>query len=296
MKHTGQTVSGLVWEFELAYQLAQRLGLGALDNAFKQKSKASHGEYLNLAPREKSKLELAANSAVEFLLQNESRLNNAESLELPKDIRGKQGDVRDIVIHTSDGNEIGISAKHRHKAVKHSRLSAKIDFGAEWYGVPCSAEYWERIHPIFFFLASVSKKDMAWNELGRAKKDEIYVTVNSAFIDEAIKNAIPEKLLRYLLGRHDYYKVMKDNGTVTIESFNMDATLEWGKVLPMPTKIVEFKEKENSKTTATMVLDKGWEMQFRIHSAKSMVEPSLKFDINLVGVPPELTQHNEVIA
>ena len=32
-------------------------------------------------------------------------------------------------------------------------------------------------------------------------------------------------------------------------------------------------------------MDNGWQISFRIHSASSKVEPSLKFDIQLVGQP-----------
>ena len=41
-----------------------------------------------------------------------------------------------------------------------------------------------------------------------------------------------------------------------------------------------------------MVLDEGWQISFRIHYASSLLETSLKFDINLIGNPPILfTQH-----
>ena len=56
--------------------------------------------------------------------------------------------MRDIVIQIN-GTEIGISAKHNHQAVKHSRLSDKIDFGKEWGGHPVSSRYWKAVKPIF---------------------------------------------------------------------------------------------------------------------------------------------------
>ncbi len=41
-----------------------------------------------------------------------------------------------------------------------------------------------------------------------------------------------------------------------------------------------------------MVLDEGWQISFRIHNASTLIEPSLKFDIQLIGNPPVLfTQH-----
>ena len=41
-----------------------------------------------------------------------------------------------------------------------------------------------------------------------------------------------------------------------------------------------------------MVLDEGWQISLRIHTAKDKIESSLKFDIQLIGNPPVLfTQH-----
>jgi hypothetical protein len=39
-----------------------------------------------------------------------------------------------------------------------------------------------------------------------------------------------------------------------------------------------------------MYFDKGWQISFRIHNASTMVEPSLKFDINIVGLPSNLSR------
>ena len=45
--------------------------------------------------------------------------------------------------------EIGLNIKHNHDAVKHSRLSHKIDFGAEWFEKPCSQNYWQKNYSNF---------------------------------------------------------------------------------------------------------------------------------------------------
>ena len=45
--------------------------------------------------------------------------------------------------------EVGLSVKHNHDAAKHSRLSHRLDFGKEWFGSPCSQEYWNAVTPIF---------------------------------------------------------------------------------------------------------------------------------------------------
>ena len=71
-------------------------------------------------------------------------------LEFQKDDAGTKGDVRDIVIkRNSIAWEVGLSIKHNHEAVKHSRLSHALDFGKEWFNIPCSEAYWTAINPIF---------------------------------------------------------------------------------------------------------------------------------------------------
>jgi hypothetical protein len=46
--------------------------------------------------------------------------------------------------------------------------------------------------------------------------------------------------------------------------------------------------KTSSLNTLSMVMDKGWQVSFRIHNATSKLELSLKFDIQLIGNPPNL--------
>ena len=46
--------------------------------------------------------------------------------------------------------------------------------------------------------------------------------------------------------------------------------------------------KPGSDTTAELYLDEGWQFSFRIHNAKDYVEPSLKFDIQILGMPTTL--------
>ncbi len=103
----------------------------------------------------------------------------------------------------------------------------------------------------------------------------------------------PKALVQYLLGRYDYYKVIKENGTISAMSFNINGTLKWGSKMPLPTQITAIALKPNSDTTLFMTFDKGWQLSFRIHNASSRVEPSLKFDINIIGMPRTISRHEK---
>lgn len=83
-------------------------------------------------------LELSAKSAVNEILELEPLMteNNEDELilEFQNDGVGTKGDVRDILIKRNDIKwEIGLSIKHNHEAIKHSRLSQRLDFGQEWF-------------------------------------------------------------------------------------------------------------------------------------------------------------------
>ena len=53
----------------------------------------------------------------------------------------------------------------------------------------------------------------------------------------------------------------------------------------LPTRIVSLEYKPDSKNTLELYLDGGWQFSFRIYNASTKVESSLKFDIQIIGMP-----------
>jgi hypothetical protein len=53
----------------------------------------------------------------------------------------------------------------------------------------------------------------------------------------------------------------------------------------LPTSIINIDFKPGSSNTVELYLDAGWQFSFRIHNASTYVEPSLKFDIQIIGMP-----------
>ena len=108
---------------------------------------------------------------------------------------------------------------------------------------------------------------------------------------------MPRKMVEYLLGEFDFYKVISiDNKKVTqIQTYNLRGTLnKEGKrnkpkiivpVSALPTRIVSLDFKPGSKNTVELYMDGGWQFSFRIHNAATLVEPSLKFDVQIIGMP-----------
>lgn len=248
--------------------------------------------------KEQKNIALAAHEIAAFLIAHDKRLSDTGcTVMVQSDQKGQVGDVRDVIIkNPAKIEEVGISVKHRHAAVKHSRLSEKINFGNDWLGLPNTEEYFNIIAPIFQELRIRKGNNELWKDIIN-KKQLFYLPLLQAFQKEMqlLFNLYPDKapkaLVQYLLGRYDYYKVIKENGTISAMSFNINGTLKWGSKMPLPTQITAIALKPNSDTTLFMTFDKGWQLSFRIHNASSRVEPSLKFDINIIGMPRTISRH-----
>lgn len=263
----------------------------------------------------KESLILAADAFVSTLFKAEPLIlecdgdNDIITLSINKDSDAECGDVRDIIITRKAIRwDIGLSMKHNHFAAKHSRLSSTIDFGAKWYGIPCANSYWNIVKPVFDDLRVLKKENVAWRDLPN-KEDDVYYPIVNAFIKELNRaysenSTITERLISYLLGVRDFYKVVAiDRKRLTeFQSFNLRGELNKdGKktratlIVPkadLPTEIISLRFKPDSKSTAELYLNNGWSLSFRIHNASTIVEPSLKFDIQFLGVPANIITIN----
>jgi len=223
-------------------------------------------------------------------------------LLIQTDEAGEAGDVRDILIVRRNIKwEVGLSLKHNHFAVKHSRLSSRLDFCNSWFGIPCTRSYWDEVRPTFRMLEEEKQKGTFFRNLPN-KDRQVYRPILTAFINELRRqndahSDIPAKMVEYLLGRFDFYKVISiDADQITqVSSYNMHGTLNKPSAtqrsnievprIELPTRIISLDFKPGSNNTVELCLDKGWAFSFRIHNAKDLVEPSLKFDVQMIGMP-----------
>ena len=267
---------------------------------------AAEHAWKSMSDEFKKLLTQSAKAAVSTILDMEPMIiENSDdilTLHIQTDSEGKEGDVRDIVIARKDVKwEIGLSLKHNHFAVKHSRLAKSLDFGKKWFGIACSETYWNDIKPIFDYLSQQKAQNKNWNELP-SKDETVYVPLLRAFIDELnrsnkIDSSVPKKMVEYLLGEFDFYKVISiDSKRLTrIQSYNLHGQLNHSSktikpqihipIACLPTRIVNLEFKPNSTNTIELYMDGGWQFSFRIHNASTKVETSLKFDIQIVGMP-----------
>jgi hypothetical protein len=309
-----QTQNGKAFEYALLNSFLERLQvLTSVSVVENEPYKTAKKCFESFNQTEKGLYDLNASFAVNFLIDLEPKLSRGIDktdilqLEIVSDKQGQTGDVRDVLaIRSLQKWEIGISAKNNHRAVKHSRLSNDINFGEKWLGFSCSQNYFNEIKPIFDELAKLrtaSKATQKWSTLGDYHTS-VYVPILNAFkkelqrLDEENPGVVAQKLVEYLIGNQDFYKVIKGKNKVEIQAYNLHGTLNLPfkdvkpklkiQKLKLPNRLIEVVYNENSQTTLLVTLTEGWQISFRIHNASSRIEPSLKFDINLVSAPHSL--------
>ena len=310
-----QTESGKAFEYALAHSLYEKVQKIQEIEFLKNSSYIIALDSYNIfSKNEQKEYDLAAESAVKHITYLEPRLNYPPPIDakliikIQSDQSGIVRDVRDIVTISSESTwQIGFSAKNNHNAVKHSRLSDKIDFGKKWFDITCSKTYIKETERIFGSLRDLTKtnNELKWSQL-KNKHIDYYRPVLEAFREEIWRLAwendeVPRRLVEYLIGKYDFYKIMKFDKFTKIQGYNMYGTLNKPsykrkperKVQKMrfPTEILDAKIV--SDNTLKMTFDQGWALSFRIHNASTKVEPSLKFDVQLIGIPNNMYNDRE---
>ena len=147
-----------------------------------------------------------------------------------------------------------------------------------------------------------------WRDLPD-KEGEVYIPLLEAFVREVQRSndlnpEVPRRMVEYLLGEYDFYKVISVDAkrTTQILTFNLRGTLNQASrhekprteipIASLPTRIVDIGFKPGSNNTIELYMDGGWQFSFRIHNAPTKVETSLKFDIQIIGMPTTIVSIN----
>lgn len=316
----GQTQNGKAFEYACLKAIQERLrdaGIAAAIDSGSPYQKAK-GNYDAMDADGRRRYDLAAETAVRMIAGLEPCLLNGDGtiiLRIAADVAamGVDGDVRDVLCirsHMQNGSwEIGLSCKHNHEALRHPRITAGKDFGSDWVGIPCSADFMREISPVIDTLIEKGDRGVLWNTIPD-KLELYYVPILRAYKEEikrmcAAHSDVPARLVSYFFGANDFYKIiMKERAsTTTVEGFNMHATLNkaCGRIKPLtnipltklPTRLIEadFKKEQgntvDSKTTIILNFDNGWAISMRLHNKDKIARPtSLAWDVTLAGLPP----------
>ncbi len=321
-----QTVLGKAFEYACA--LAIRHAAGEQDVVTEETPQLHKARFYyekEINEQEKTNINLSAAAGVRILLRYEPQIlypqgNEPLIISLVSDQQGQTGDVRDVLcLRKQNAWEIGISCKHNNTAVKHSRLSGTLNFGEKWFHIPCSNAYFEEVKPLFDKLRRIRAESHAtakWDALGTEEdKMSFYQAVLNAFITELRRlndehpNVIAGRLVSYLIGKNDFYKIITDDcqKITKIQAFNLYGTLNRAagyrkavsdiRKIKLPDRIRAIEHLEEGghirKNTIAVYCNNGWEISMRIHNASSRIEPSLKFDVQLMTYPREISTQIE---
>ena len=288
---------GRGYEYACLYELYNALSeVRAVEIVKNNSLEAAKRAYSTLTDTEKKTYRISAKAMIPAIIECEPRMIEDDGdvllLYIQKDEEGKKGDVRDIIIARNQLKwEIGLSIKHNHFAVKHSRLSPTIDFGEKWFGINCSKNYWKEVTPVFDYLERAKHAGKKFNELHN-KDSKVYKPIIAAFINE-IKHqyskhtVLPKKMVEYLLSKYDFYKVISvDSKSQTqIQAYNLHSTLNKPTkrhkpkiIIPiasLPKRIISIDFYPGRNNTAELYMDNGWTFTFRLHNAETYVAPTL---------------------
>ncbi len=293
-----QVTNGKAYEYAVAKAISDRSGC-----VITSSPESEHAErcFFALRSEHSDAYIKTAHQAASVIANRESLSAQSKgTIRIQPDSAGKLGDVRDIVISTAD-RVIGISCKTNHADLKHSRLSQRLNFVKEW-GIDeqgCASGYFNEIGPIFRMLNDLrtqSERKALWANLSDIPGN-VYWPVLEAWKRELIRSLGNEpehaqrckSFARYLFGNRDFYKVIgrhTNELSVSVQGFNFDGTLNVPKT-QLPSKLVGIDRLNGGQYSLTVRMDKGFTFNFRIHNASSKVEPSLKFAVKAVSLPPE---------
>ena len=171
-------------------------------------------------------------------------------------------------------------------------------FGAHTVAAPIGAIYRDRHTGQF--------RDHMDIGLGSRSKqlvpERFYWKVLDAFEAELLRLTAPgaprasevtKSLITYIIGNHDFYKVISRPEQVEIQGFNLNGTLSVSKTR-YPEHVIGIDRLNGGRYSKTVRFNRGFTFNFRIHSASSRVEPSLKFAVSAISLPPSEIYTNHI--
>jgi hypothetical protein len=306
-REQSQVENGKAFEFAVATAFSSLLGI---EIEASRELENSANSFLRIDLEKQVRFQKSASLAVGHIKELEAKRFGSQQpvgIRFNSDREGQRGDVRDVVVELSD-SELGVSCKTNHGAFKHSRLSGKIDFVKKWglASSGCSQTYWNTVSPIFEELSEIresSNGTALWSDIDQVP-ERFYWPILDAFERELLEltregsDSAPEvsrNLVSYVVGKQDFYKVIDRSraGIVEILAFNFQDTMAVVRTR-VPDHVIGIDRLNGGQYSKTVRMSRGFTFNFRIHSASSRVEPSLKFDITAISLPPSEVYTNHI--
>ncbi len=172
-------------------------------------------------------------------------------------------DVRDLVIYSDHGDQLGISLKWNSSEIKSLRL------GDNWFKqfhIQDSGEWQAAISDHHKLLRQYEYWREAVADLGL---DGVYGVYKNALVDQLKRGAgkpFIESLCQFLFGKQDYLKVMAI-------AKGKDISLAYYDSKNLPTKIHHIGPSSKGEHYLEIIFDKGWQLLLRLHNKDSKIKP-----------------------
>lgn len=190
--------------------------------------------------------------------------NAAEHYQLRIGDDARNMDVRDLLIYSDNGAELGISLKWNSEEIKSMRLGDRwfrkflIEDDGSWNTATQSLSNQIARHELW--------RD-AIAEMGLAG---VYTTYRDAVISHIQRGietpGFMERFAQFLFGKQDYLKVMAVAKGKDISLAYYDSSM-------LPTKIHSAHQSERGAHYFEIAFDRGWTLLFRLHNKDKEIDP-----------------------
>ena len=191
--------------------------------------------------------------------------NAAEHYQLRIGDDARNMDVRDLLIYSDKGAELGISLKWNSEEIKSLRL------GDRWFRkflIEDDGSWAAATRELHAAIAQHRLWSDALQGLGKADVWAVYRDAVISHIQRGIATpGFMERFAQFLFGKQDYLKVMAIAKGRDISLAYYDSSM-------LPTKIHSAHESDRGTQYFEIAFDRGWTLLFRLHNKDSEIDPS----------------------
>lgn len=180
-------------------------------------------------------------------------------------------DVRDLVIYSDRGDQLGVSLKWNSDEIKSLRL------GDNWFKkfhIPDSGQWKAAISEHHWMLSRYEFWRDAKDALGADGVYSVYASAVIAQIKRGEGKQFIDSLCQFLFGKQDYLKVMAI-------AKGKDISLAYYDSKNLPTKIYHIGPSSKGEHYLEVIFDKGWQLLFRLHNKDSKIPKSVGLGMSL---------------
>ncbi|OCQ95641.1 hypothetical protein BCD67_10505 [Oscillatoriales cyanobacterium USR001] len=273
-----QNLRGRALEYAIVAEIIQRLPQNQINLTQRtlQNQQRDLPKYLHLSVNMQQNYQQCSARIFQWLDSNFAISTQPLSIDRLPDKNSQQGDVTDIRI-VMGSQEINLSVKHNHSALKHQRPASTAQHCGYTKGSPEDIQFRTDYNNITTAFTTTVQGDTYFRDLDNGVVlTLLYIpicTLVTEFINSFCSSPISAShLFSFLVGRIDFYKI------IFYESQNLLLVQDFRKP-----PFVNSVTAQSDQSYAHLQFSNAWKISMRLHTASSRItsNPSLKFDTNL---------------